>query len=261
VINLSDPLDRLRAANPVPSGQVTLTRPDPILFQRITTGALAEGRAIRLPDRRRRGRRLVPVLLVASIAGGAVGYAVLRDVTNPLSVACYAQADLKADTQIASVDARGPVAACADLWRSGAFGPGADAPALVECVLDSGVAGVFPTRPGEDVCARLNLPSVASTVPPATSPATAPGSTAADVNGRILAFREAAFPLFDGPCVGQAEATTLVRRELDRAGLADWTVRTGGGQAGEGFSAARPCASLSVRPETREVLLVPIPRR
>lgn len=257
--NFSDPTERLRAANPVPADRLALLRPDPALFSRITTGAGIPAPALRLADRPRRARRLVPALVVAGLAAGGVAYTFLRgEVTKPLRVACYAQADLRADTAIAEVDSRGPVAACADLWRRGAFGPGADAPALVECVLSSGVAGVFPTAPGEDVCSRLNLPFVPSTAPPVSSP----GTTLADLPTRILAFRDAVAPAFvDGPCLEPGPAAVIVRRELDRAGLGDWTVRGGEGQAGDGFSAARPCASLSVRPETREVVLVPVPRR
>jgi hypothetical protein len=128
-------------------------------------------------------------------------------------------------------------------------------------VLNSGVAGVFPTAPGEDVCARLNLPPVAPTTAP-TTPTTAAAPAAGDLNARITQFREAVFAQFvDVPCVEPRAAAAVVRRELDRAGLSDWTVRGGEGLAGDGFSVDRPCATLSVRPESREVVLVPAPRR
>jgi hypothetical protein len=65
----------------------------------------------------------------------------------------------------------------------------------------------------------------------------------------------------DSPCVEPAAANAIVRRELDRAGLADWTIRGGEGLSGDGFSAQRPCATLSVRAENKEVVLVPAPRR
>ncbi len=91
-----------------------------------------------------------------------------------------------------------------------------------------------------------------------------PGSStpSADAGARILTFRDAAFPQFlDSPCVEPRDAAVIVRRELDRAGLTDWTIRGAPGLAGDGFSAQRPCATLSVRPEIREVILVPSPRR
>ena len=155
-----------------------------------------------------------------------------------------------------SVDERGPVAACAELWQRGVFGP-VPVPPLVACVLPSGVAGVFPAAPGQDVCAVLSVPPVApaptvSSTVPGPTPTQSPG----DVNVRILAFRDAVAPQFiDTGCVDPQAATTTVRRELERAGLGEWTVRA------DGFSPERPCATLSLRPEAREVVLVPFPRR
>ncbi|MGI8808153.1 MAG: hypothetical protein ACR2KK_09990 [Acidimicrobiales bacterium] len=269
MINVSDPLERLRAVNPVPPAEVDRMPADPVLFHRITTGrtTLAPGAVARPYRARRRARRLVPALVVASLLGGAVAYGVLRDgVTKPQKVACYERADLQANTEVAVVDARGPLAACADLWRQGVLGAGDAVPDLAECVLDSGVAGVFPATPGHDVCAGLGLPPVAtaplSTVPSSAPPPSGPAPPPADPSARILAFRDAVFPLFvDTPCVEPTAAAALVRRELDRAGLGDWTIRGGEGRAGDGFSAERPCATLSLRPEVREVVLVPSPRR
>jgi len=188
--------------------------------------------------------------------GGAVAYGLLRDrVTKPDTVACFKSADPNADTETASVDQRGPVAACADLWQQGEFDSGGQVPPLVECVLPSGIAGVFPNFAGGDVCARLSLPT-ASTSPPTTA-SSPPPPTAADVNDRILAFRDTVLPQFlDAGCIELAPATAIVRRELDRAGLNDWTVR-----AADGFSTDRPCATLALRPESREVLMIPTPRR
>ncbi len=257
MINFSDPLDRLRAVNPVPADQLARLRSDPLLFRRITSdpaGAPARRPAL---APRRRGRRLVPAILLTSLVGGAAAYGLLRgDVTKPLRVACYERADERSNTAVAIVDERGPIAACADLWRDGAFGSGVEVPALVQCVLNSGVAGVFPTAPGEDICTRLNLAPAAATPPTIAPP------PAGDLNARLQQFRDAVFAqLLDTPCVEPRVAAATVRRELDRAGLSDWTVRGGDGRAGDGFSADRPCATLSLRPETKEVLLVPAPPR
>jgi hypothetical protein len=151
------------------------------------------------------------------------------------------------------------VAACAEKWQEGSFESGTEAPALVECVLDSGVRAVFPTAPGQDVCALLNLPP---TAPTTSTTAPAQGRSPTDLNARIAAFREAVNPQFlDSPCVEPRAAAVLVRRELDRAGLSDWTIRGGEGLAGDGFSAERPCATLALRAENREVVLVPAPAR
>ena len=263
--NLRDPLDRLRAANPVLLTDPTLGPPDPVQFRRITTGA-TPGRGAVAPwtDRpRRRARRLVPVLAVSSLLAGATAYGLLRgEVSKPEIVACYGEASLAADTEVVSVDEEGPVAACAELWRRGAFGGPWQAPELAECVLDSGVVAVFPTTSGADVCARLNLPPVAPTTPPATSGSAPTSPPAADLSARVLAFREAvAAPFLQIPCVEPPAAASMVRRELDRAGLADWTVRSGEGASGDGFSPQRPCATLLLQPEAKEVVLVPTPRR
>ena len=253
MIEMSDPLARLRAVNPVPASEVALLAPDPALFRRIVAGR--RNVPVAVARRRRPARRLVPALVVASLVGGAVAYAVLRDeVTKPISVACYQRADLTADTDVAPVGEDGPLAACAELWRRGAFGPVTEVPPLVECTLTSGTVGVFPVTAGVDVCATLDLPPTPSTTsPPAPAPDPPPP---ADVNARILAFRDATVPQFLGAaCVTPQAGTDIVRRELERAGLAGWTVTA------EGFSAERPCVTLSIQAAERQVILVPSPAR
>lgn len=263
MIHTSDPLERLRAVNPVPPAEVARLRPDPVLFDRITS-ALPVRTADPLRGRRWR-RRLVPALIVTGALGGAVAYSVLRGgVTTPERVACFERADRLATTAGVSVGAAGPVEACAGVWRSGAFGDVREVPPLVACVLPSGVAGVFPATAGADVCTALNLvpitPSPAPPPPTTAPPGPAPPPTqpvAADLNTRILNFRDAVLGQFiDAPCVAPATGADIVRRELDRAGLGDWTV------VGGAFTPERPCATLSLRPDERQVLLVPgTPRR
>lgn len=261
MIHTSDPLERLRAVNPVPPAEVPLLRPDPVLFDRITSSP-----PVRTPDPlrgRRRRRRLVPALIVTSALGGAVAYSVLRGgVTTPETVACFERADLLATTAGVSVGAAGPVEACAGVWRRGEFGGVTEVPPLVACVLPSGVAGVFPATAAADVCTALNLVPITPAPPPPTTapPGPAPPPTqpvAADLNTRILNFRDAVLGQFiDAPCMAPATGADIVRRELDRAGLGDWTVVSGA------FTAERPCATLSLRPDERQVLLVPgTPRR
>ena len=244
MMRTSDPLERLRAVNPVPPATVERLRPDADLFRAIVSERPVERR----PAPRRR-RVLVPGLVVSSLLGGAVAYAVLRDgVPKPQTVACYAEADLEAHTATKSVGSEGPLAACAEVWRRGDLGSGGTVPPLVECVLPTGVVGVFPARAGTDVCAGV--------VPrdPTTS---APPPTLAEVNDRFLAFRDAVLPRFlETACMDPRAGSDLVRAELDRVGLADWRVRSGD------FSPDRPCATLSFRPEAQEVVLTPsTPRR
>ena len=253
--NLRDPLERLRAVNTVLLTDATLSPPDPVLFRRIT--AEGTGDPLRPRRQRRRAKRLLPVLLVSSLCGGAAAYALLRgEVSKPERVACYQSADLDAKTVVVSVDEDGPVAACAEVWRRGALGTGGDIPDLAECVLDSGVAGVFPSTSGQDVCSVLNLPAVVTST---TVPGPVPQP---DPNAGLRAFRDAvAGPFLESPCVEAPAAFSIVRQELDRAGLTDWTIRGGEGLSGDGFTAQRPCATLSLRPENKEVVLVPTPRR
>jgi hypothetical protein len=261
MIDTNDPLERLRAANPVPPTEVVLVRPDRVLFDRITSTPLAPV-AARL--HRRRTRRLVPALVVTSLLSGAVAYALLRgEVSNPETVACFETADLTSATDVAVVGAAGPIDACAGLWRRGVFGAGREVPPLVACVLPAGVAGVFPAIAGADVCTSLNLVPITPTQPPAL-PTTVPGpapapppAPAADLNTRIVNFRDAVLGQFiDAPCLAPATAEDIVRRALDREGLGDWTILS------TGYTAERPCATLSLRPEQRQVVLVPgTPRR
>ena len=267
MINRSDPLERLRAVNPVPAGLSTIPGPDPVLFDRIVAGQTGvAARRGRPTAGRRRARRLVPALLVASLLGGAVAYGLLRDgVTHPETAGCYETADLEARTEVPRVDERGALEACAELWRRGVLGAGGQVPPLTECVLQSGVAAVFPAPPGDDVCTRLGLATMPRTTPPPPPPqgsTTVPPPTQGDVNARFLAFRDAVLPQFlEASCMDPRLGEAIVRRELAAAGLGDWTVRGGEGLAGDGFSAARPCATLSFRPERREIVLVPTPAR
>ena len=258
MIEMSDPLERLRAVNPVPTAAVDLLRPDPLLFDRITA-APPPPRAD--PLRARRRRRLVPALVVVSMVGGAVAYAALRsNVTRPEAVACYELADLAAPAEVTSVEAHDPVETCAGLWRRGVFEGRTDVPALVECVLPSGLAGVFPATPGTDPCTALDLVPVKPLPSPTTTTTPAAGAAppaTADLNTRILNFRDAVLGQFlDSPCMAPAAGADIVRRELDRAGLSDWTIVSGG------YTPDRPCATLSFRSEERQVILVPgTPRR
>jgi hypothetical protein len=259
MIDTNDPLERLRAANPVPPAEVVLLRPDPVLFDRITSTPRPP---IPARLRRRRARRLVPALVVTSLVGGAVAYGLLRgDVSNPETVACFEAADPRSATEVTGVEATRPIEACAALWRRGAFGAGREVPPLVACVLPDGIAGVFPAIAGADVCTALNLVPITPTQSPA-APTTVPGPApapppVADLNTRIVSFRDAVLGQFiDAPCLAPATAEDIVRRALDREGLGDWTI------VSTGYTADRPCATLSIRPDQRQVVLVPAtPRR
>ena len=270
MIDQSEPLERLRAANPVLASERSpvpaASSPDAVaLFRRIvgeeTAGAPA--RPLGRTRAARRARPLVPAVLVALVTG-TVAYGLTGGrVSKPQTAACFQRADLTSRTEVVRVDARGPAAACADLWARGVFG-GAAVPTLAECALPSGTVGVFPTTGGPGGCGRLGLgaPTPAGTgAAPEPTPTSSVATAPTDVNVAFLAFRDAVLPRFlDEPCVAPDAALDLVRRELDRAGLGDWTVRTGQG-VGDGFSPDRPCATLAFRPAEHQVVLVPSPPR
>lgn len=224
MIDTNDPLERLRAANPVPLAEVALLPPDPVLFDRITS-ALPGPVADR--PRRRRARRLVPVLLVTSLLGGAVAYGLLRgDVASPETVACFERGDLTASVEVPSVGAAGPVEACASLWRRGALGGGTEVPPLVACVLPTGVAGVFPVTPGTDVCTALNLVPITPSPPPPPPPTTTrPGPAPAPPAGRR--------PQHPDPHLPRRRPRPVRRRGVHGAG-------DGGGSRPAGTGPGRP---------------------
>ncbi len=117
--------------------------------------------------------------------------------------------------------------------------------------------GVFPQVSGSDVCLDLDLAAAGS--PPASRPSVPGPGAGAEQNvdpDRFLAFRDAVQARLGPVCLGPAVAEAIVRDELERAGLEDWTVTLG---VGAEFSAERPCASVSLLPEARTVLIVPLP--
>lgn len=263
MIDHRDPLERLRLANPVPPAAVEpASSPAALaLFLRIVNEDAVVPRAPSARRTRRRARWLVPGLVVAGLAGSGA-YAVLtRPVSHPQTAACFERADLNAPTEVVVFGREGPAAACAEIWARGAFGP-VQVPALAECTLPSGTPGVFPTTGGGQECSHLGLATMATSAPPGP-PGPGPSTSAppGDENARFLGFRDAVLTEFlASPCTDPATADTVVRRELGRAGLGDWTVRSGQG-AGDGFSADRPCATLAFRPDERTVVLVPAPPR
>jgi len=278
-----DVLERLRACNPVPAGRLddlVWTDLAQARFQQIVAtpasvpvrprGRLAPVPAVPGAGRRRRVPRVAVLAGVVGMSVAVAAYAVVtRPSPKPQNVACFAAADLTAQTAVVGVDAKGPVAACASLWERGFLGT-TPPPPLRACLLESGVVGVFPEAVGRDVCLDLGLAASSPPAPPTPDRVNPSGSSPA--GGRLIpdepvvdhtrffAFRDAVLARFVGQgCIGVVAAEAIVREELDRAGLDDWTVTTAGGAGGPGFSAGRPCASLNFHPEIWSVDLVPLP--
>ena len=265
-----DPLERLRVLNPVPPGALDdLVRAESAQawFREIVAGGApgrapsgVGGRVRPAPSyRRRRALRLAVPAGLASLFVAVAGYAlVLRQPTRPHTVACFAAADLQAETAVVGVEGGGPVAACAGVWDRGYLG-GTSTPPLRACLLDSGGVGVFPEAPARDVCLDLGLAPVAGGPGNPTRPSL-PADDPAVATARFLAFRDAVLPRLVGHgCIGVGPAEAIVREELTRAGLEGWAVVPGVSGDGAGFSPDRPCASLDFKPETKTVELVPLP--
>lgn len=131
-------------------------------------------------------RRLVPILVGALAAGGAVaGASLVHQMVAPATDRSLARCHTTPEvgrgnsfpgTSVSVADQNGIVTidravdACADLWRQELLtlgsakvaepNPNGDAPvpALVGCVDPDGIAAVFPGNPG--LCASLGLPDL-----------------------------------------------------------------------------------------------------
>jgi hypothetical protein len=137
-------------------------------------------RRVRAEFRRRPARASIVAVVTAGLLGtGAVAaYSAIyqRPVTDTTAVRCFASIDIHGDyVSYSSVDNPGdtpdmtdPIGSCAHLWRIGMLPfsgshpsvtrHNADdpVPPLTECVIDTGVAGVFPNLAS---CSAIDLPS------------------------------------------------------------------------------------------------------
>ena len=138
----ADPLDLLGAMNPVPDehalpatsayvpAQRTLQR---ILAQSLPRAPAASARDPRAGGgddggegggrRRRPSKRVLVGVAVATVGllAAAAAWIVTRPADNPTRVACFAAADLEADTAPLAAGLGDPYAACEEVWRTGPF--------------------------------------------------------------------------------------------------------------------------------------------
>ncbi len=190
--------------------------------------------------RPRRVRRLVLVAAAATLALIVMGfgaYALTREPTQVESIGCYDRADLGANVTVVGSTGTDPIAACAELWRSGAVAPTTDPPQLTACVLDTGAVAVMPG--GAGVCEGLGIASL-------SREARERLARLGDLNAALNT------KLGDG-CVGEVEARRLIRAELDARGYSDWTI-----EVAVPFDAERRCASASLEPSDRVVKLISV---
>jgi len=197
---------------------------------------------------RRRARPLILAFAVALLVLTATGfgaYALTREPTHVDSIGCFERADLSSNVAVIGWAATDPVGACAALWRSGAVGSTTNVPPLAACVLDTGAVAVMPGEPG--ICEGLGIASLSAD---ARDRLTRLGELRAALSDR---FGDSSGSNRRTACVGEASAMRIVRAELKARGLADWAI-----EITSPFDAERRCASASILPADKTIVVIPI---
>lgn len=190
------------------------------------------------PCRRwRRPAVLVPAAAVLAAAAAAAGFGLAPvHPSAPYEVACYPADSLGGSAGVPPAGAS-PVARCAALWASGAFGQGAPVPPLVTCVLPDGAYAVLPGK-DDRACTVVGLPAALS-----------PTST----GGSLAALQQVITDQLNGSaCATAAQAEQVLTHELAVLGLGSWSVVTA--------AAAPPgCATAAIDPGHSLVEVVRLP--
>ncbi len=191
-------------------------------------------------DRRHRSRNLIPVAVaVAALAATAAAVVWTRPAEDPVGVMCHSEFDLDADAALVPYSGT-PVKTCEQAWSNPELVDifGSDpAPPLVGCVLGDGVAAVFP-RSNAATCGDLGLAEL---------------DGGFDDLDALNAFQSTVVDQLLGQCVSPDDTASIVRTELDTAGLAHWDVAASEPPQGEW------CGSIAVDPQAQTVSIVPIP--
>jgi hypothetical protein len=202
-----NPFDLLRDANPVDEASIPATVDHQPAQRTLAT----------IRDRqpaRSRPRRLVwaiaAILIALLLAAAAI--VVTRKASNTVGITCYAEPSRNADRAGVAPSWPTAIETCAQAWRDGRIGrPPQEPPALVGCVFENDVVGVFPSDdPG--LCDRLGLdrhdPSQRFDSDPAV----------------ILARRIADHHRAVG-CPDAATKEAFIRQQFADLGLTNWKVR------------------------------------
>lgn len=236
-----DAFEILAAADPTlgtPGLDPASPRGRAVLERAITT------RPVVIDIRRRRAVVAVAVGL-AVLGAAAAAWVNSRRPTHTLSIGCYAEARLDANTFVISAREGRAVEACLVLWRTGTFGA-PSSPRLVACVLESGAVGVFPGD--RATCARLERPP-AETIPPPSG--TLLSERVRELQDRLVAAYN------ETTCLDRIAAGALAKETLRELGLGDWSVKS----PVLGFDDERPCVSWHIDEPNKTVNMVPFPRR
>jgi hypothetical protein len=233
-----DPIDLVRATNPV--DEADLPDNNSSEGRRLLAHILSQPRQTSTADRRWRQK---VILVAAATLLVAAGWVLLRPVSEPLGLACYAAPDLDADRVAVALGTTLEATACAPLWANRTLtnpeivAPGV-VPELQACVSPSGGLAVFPTVDAQ-ICEQLGL------LPP--DPASLPEAEAVREMTETLANRIGA------KCLSMDQAAEVVDQVLEDSDLGGWTVST------MPTTAERRCASVALDAINRTITLVPIP--
>jgi hypothetical protein len=231
-----DPFELLRDANPVDETTLPATVDHQAAQRTLAT----------IRDRqpaRGRPRRLVwaiaAILIALLLTAAAI--VISRKGSDPVGISCYAQPSRDGAQAVVMASAPSAIETCAQAWRDGRIGrPPQEPPAMVGCVLQSGVVGVFPSDdPG--LCDRLGFarhdPSQRFDLDPAV----------------ILAGRLADHFRALG-CPDAATTEAFIRQQYAELGLSNWEIRTVPSPPRPGI-----CTVGVVDARARTVRLAPLP--
>jgi hypothetical protein len=204
----------------------------------------------------KRRRRIVPLLVAASVtvAGGVAAAAAVANhtVSRHLVVSCYTTDNLDSEQVAVDATSAGPVASCASAWAEGHVGSG-PVPLLVACVTPQGVAAVFPSAVGADVCGQLGLSALpAGRYAPPSGPTTTV-TTILPAGSLPPSLRDAIVDQLRSTCMSATEATAMITALL-RNGHVPWKVRVP-----TPFPAGRLCASPGFDETDQTVILTGVP--
>lgn len=236
--------ETFRAANPV--DESTVPGPDSpearALLTRITATAHDQPSRGRAYTRRRLATTIAVAILTLALAAAA--WLTFRDITDPISVVCYREANLESDVSDAPIEGELDVSLCEGAWRDGILVnedivPAGQVPQLVGCALDSGNLAVFPSD-DDTLCVRLGL----------AQPDPASVSEAQEIR-QLTADLVEHFSRQDCQPIEAAEQD--VRAILDSYDLRDWGVTVMPGDARD------RCASFGLEADDQTVLIIRIP--
>jgi hypothetical protein len=142
-------------------------------------------------------------------ATGIATYALTRPATEFEGLGCFEQTDIDGNISVVAPDGRDPLIICAEILAQ-IPGLAVDGPEdLAACVLESGVAAVFP-RTGPETCQSLGLAKL--------------DADYTQRSKRFAELRNALLAAVDFKCLGEAEARAAATRVLDELGFTGWRV-------------------------------------